>query len=300
MVSRITNILMNVVGNEQRSRLRGERRMNRTLGDLASSTPPCPGAPGQLSDFTLRGLAYCQITGGGPEDDAAAIARLRTDLDAFGDLEADALIAHGARVASQQITAYIDEADFPDRQAPREPGPSPSPPQPPWRVRRALEAGRHRFFRSLRLRSAPAWIVAALAAVALLADAGAGLPVTRTALTTLWHAAGLWTPRIVALLARLWREAGPLLRVGLFLLPIASVLLWQTLSPRAGRRLSRSAGRIGKWLRLLAGNALWILGPVPIVLAALGATLGGLLYLFDGRLSLRETRRRSPAEDLGR
>jgi hypothetical protein len=50
-----------------------------------------------------------------------------------------------------------------------------------------------------------------------------------------------------------------------------------------------------KWLRLLGGNVLWILGPVPLVLAALGAALGSALYLFDGRLALRQTRR-SPTD----
>jgi predicted acylesterase/phospholipase RssA len=293
MVSRITNILMNVVGNEQRVRLRGERRMNRTLGDIAASG--AAGTAGPLSDFPLRGLAYCQITGGGPEGDAAAIARLRTDLDAFGDLEADALIAHGGRVASEQITAYIAESDFPDREVPREPAPLPAPPEAPWRVRRVLSAGRHRFFRSLRLRSVPAWALASLAAAAVLADAGAGLRWTRMAIGNLWRASALWAPAIFGTVAKIWREAGPLPRMGIFLLPIAAAVLWQMLAPRAGRRLSRSAGRVVKWLRLLGGNVLWILGPVPLVLAALGAALGSALYLFDGRLALRQTRR-SPTD----
>jgi hypothetical protein len=34
---------------------------------------------------------------------------------------------------------------------------------------------------------------------------------------------------------------------------------------------------------------------VPLVLAGLGAALGSLLYIFDGRLALRETRRSAVA-----
>jgi hypothetical protein len=274
--------------------------MNRALAALVSPSPgsePCPGAAAPAAEYSLRGLAYCQIGGGSPDGDAPAISRIRTDLDAFGDLEADALIAHGSRVASQQIAAYIAESDFPDREIPPAPPPAGTPPEPAWRVRRALAAGRHRFFRSLRLRSAPAWALVLLAAAALLADAGRGLPWIREALGSLWRVAGLWTPAILRAVAKIWREAGPLPRIGIFLLPIAAAVLWKMLSPRAGRRLSRSAGRVLKWLRLLGGNILWILGPVPLVLAALGAALGGALYLFDGRLALRETRRSAPPRD---
>jgi hypothetical protein len=267
--------------------------MNRTLAALADPGGPaaCPAAEAPARDFMLGGLAYCQITAGGPESRAEAISRLRTDLDAFGEIEADALIAHGRLVAQEQVTAYIDPRDFPGL-APPVSGPDPArPTEAPWRVDRVLAAGRHRFGRALRLGSVPAWTAAALAILALCVDLWNRLPATRAALETLARAAFLWTPPLWEWVTRLWRDAAGWQRAALPLMPILAIALWRAAAPRAGRKTSRLVGALAKWLRLLVGNALWILGPVPVVLALLGAAVGGLLYLLDGRLALSRTRR---------
>jgi hypothetical protein len=116
--------------------------------------------------------------------DAGLLAGVRTDLDAFGEVEAAALIDRGYETADQYVRSHLretlgsDEWEAEDRR-PRLPEPLPS----RERVHRVLRAGSARFLRPVKLlrlerpgacRAAMGTAAAALAGAGVLAAGRAG------------------------------------------------------------------------------------------------------------------------------
>lgn len=165
---RLTLILRTVLGQRQREALREYRRARRDSG--SDDLDVAEGADG--AGLRLRSLAYFHIqsppvTVEGPVEtglDRHLLARLRTDLDAFSEVERNALINHGYAVADAYVRRYL--AVFkPERTDAhwRLEGAPEAPPRPPHDLvldeaaRRELRVGRNRFFRPLLLGRPASW-----------------------------------------------------------------------------------------------------------------------------------------------
>lgn len=224
---RLANVLMKVVADFQRLGL-NERH-------VTYDTVSKKGFLDRLEDFfatrALPNLAFFHIGSpllrdDGPEGwplDRELIARLRTDLDLFGEIERDALVNQGYVTADHYLRTYLtdfkpdgsdDDWGFSRPELPR------TPPAGEERARweRVLEIGASRFFRSIRL-----WaivpVVVTLAAVAFVlrglwhvstdlggavASLGVGLGSVGAGIRT----AGLWWGEHVPLLISVMVVAG--------------------------------------------------------------------------------------------
>jgi hypothetical protein len=235
MAGRIVSILREVGADVQRESLRERRRVSRAIDRAVPCDPSMRSTTEQqLADFhrtrRLDQLAFFHISsprlplavGPPPVEtgiDGEGLARIRTDLDSFGEIEIALLVNHGYDTADRYVRAYMPRLV----PGPVVPPQLPKPVVPPEVASRVVRAGRSRFYRSIRL-----------------------LPI--------WPAPRAEPP-----------PGGPRLR---------------------RRRLS---GRIRKRLRGVAGNLLWLLGPVPLVAALLGSAWAAISWPFH-RLFLRLTR----------
>lgn len=190
--ARSLGVLRTAVAAFQREQMRERRRISRSLEALLSAPPRSERVERDLRHVLARrrlsGLAYFHIGsprerpelrgGPGPEGEADAgagaddgpqgsgaprpaphmgldtdlLAGVRTDLDAFGEVEAAALIDRGYETADQYVRSFLrDTLGSPAWEAedsrPRLPEPLPS----RERVHRVLRAGSARFFRPVRL-----------------------------------------------------------------------------------------------------------------------------------------------------
>ncbi|MBI2822085.1 MAG: patatin-like phospholipase family protein [Acidobacteria bacterium] len=161
MMTRIINVMMSNVRDLQLESLRERRRVSEGIMSLPDTClmPPV----GELSSrYDLKAVAFFHMNSnpndgepasGGPpalrpHPQAPVIANLRTDLDAFSSLEADALIYQGYQLADRFVRKFVYPAfsSFP-----------PDPPRPPVELSRTvraavvLKAGRRRFFRLIVL-----------------------------------------------------------------------------------------------------------------------------------------------------
>jgi hypothetical protein len=175
MIARLPDVLTDDVAEQQRTRLRERRRVSQGLENYTGHNQPV----NDLKDeYGLKALAFFTIDSVDPPGangiplpfECEAVARLRTDLDSFGDLEVAALIDAGYDRADRFLHAYF--AGSPYAANNQDWNSAPDAPCPiigrdAARIAAVLEAGQHRFFRSLRLWSIPSWsfTVAALGAL---------------------------------------------------------------------------------------------------------------------------------------
>lgn len=184
--ARSLGVLRKAVAGSQRQRMRERRRISRSLEELLSAPPRSEpverGLRQALARRRLSGLAYFHIGSprerpearAGPSSREAAatgdagsgaphpaphmgldtdlLAGVRTDLDAFGEVEAAALIDRGYETADQYVRSFLRDtlgsaAWKAEDRRPSLPEPLPS----RKRVHRVLRAGSARFLRPLRL-----------------------------------------------------------------------------------------------------------------------------------------------------
>jgi len=154
MSARITNTMMDNVAELQRTLLRQRRRVSDAIDGVAGP----PSLTQLQTAYDLRGLAFFHIDsralpgpGLGLNLDHDALARIRTDLDAFGAVEIAALVNHGYDTADRYIRKYLSQPPFVNAHwVPATAAPLPLVPPPEW-VQRVLRAGHSRFFRALKL-----------------------------------------------------------------------------------------------------------------------------------------------------
>lgn len=140
---------------------RDPKRASSPLGDRASLEPAAAATAGSSEPAPL-----------GEDFHGPVLARLRTDLDAFNDIEIAALVNHGYDTADRYLRRYFRGSDFETVAAWEEPPvvPRPELPRLDQRHLEILAAGRHRFARLVRL-----WCPAPLAQLAWLLGVGLGL-----------------------------------------------------------------------------------------------------------------------------
>lgn len=327
MLARLESVLRKVVASHQREALRERRRVSRQIEPHASEDE---GWRRFLDPRRLSALAYFHIDsppvdvapsgkegpegpGQDPPPPAAfdpevrrALASLRTDLDAFGDLEIAGLVNHGYGTADRYIRRYFgpEETRAPLRNPYwEEPPPPPvklDVPEP--RFRRALAAGGSRFFRALRMRAPLSWAVTVAVGAALLwwtwdlwVSAGEAARWLADASVAAVAAMAPW-------LGPAWPEyALPVFWVLLAALVVMVVLPRVTgfspvdwLRDRGRVRWARRLASVAKWGRALSGNVLWVLGLFPVLLALGVSLVAAVSHFFFSRPYLRATRHRGP------
>jgi predicted acylesterase/phospholipase RssA len=239
---------------------------------------------------------------------AKDLARVRTDMDAFGDIEMYALMNQGYANADHYIRRYMNPqikngvfTDPKDRSAYND---HPYPynnhanwqqsATSPWHaslcqdcdlVRRTIKVARHRFFRALRMRLMPAWF----ATLAIAACVLWFFRDTRVSVDSFLNSLGAINLRqtysIFAYLPDDWSGQS----VNLVVLGVAfivSVLVFillgkyrftlvDKLKSLSWFRLSRWAARLARWPQSYKGNLLWAIWlPLPVVIAVgLSATM---------------------------
>lgn len=317
---RLMSVLTNAVATLQREDLRHRRRVAREieegLPDGREGTTP-------LEEFAvtdgLASLAFFHITsprleppGPAPlalDTDPREIAGLRTDLDAFGDVEIAALVNHGYDMADRYARRYLTDHARPEWSdgswAPR----APRPHAPAERTSKVLRVGGSGFFRAARLGSPLA--IGFLAAAVLVPLAWAwwrGPSIDGAAATVAgWLGAALGS--LIPESARSWLDAERSLALALTaalayavftrFTGIDVVALLRHRSLRLARRIATGL----KHARSLAGNLLWIVGLLPAVVAAASTVVAALSWVFFHRPFLARTRiaadRAPPASDPG-
>ena len=297
MGGRIIGVLMDLVARLQRADIKERRQVARAVTGAQPAAPPAsPDYLARLQQlYDLEALAFFHIAspslcGARP---AEAAARLRTDLDAFGDVEIAALFEAGYRRADEYLRAYIPLPD------PRLDLPSAPPVATPGRAdaERILAVGRYRFFRALPLGAAVSWVftlvlAAGLIALALHHDPASG---AAGAAAFIRWSLGLEDILLFGLPGQLALAIDwPWARAGLTAAGLAAVLAWLTIAPgRRGRPFAETRPRLATGLkrgRAIIGNLLWLAGLLPACLAVAGTVVAWASHWFYALPFLRATR----------
>jgi len=303
MSARISNILMDDVAGLQRAALRFRRRVGRAIPEVAEGD-----ALQELRHmYGLEGLAFFRINSIPPavpglevEADREVLARIRTDLDAFGDVEIAALVNHGYNTADHYIRRYMATSPYHNPKYWQPPTGQPIPlVVPGTRTRRILLAARSRFFRALKL-GAPLSLIFTVAALGGFIWQTLDVRVSvRDMITWLADRATDWVQGVIPWLGEEW--VNYTLSVGLaipaaFLTVFMAKKVWPSLIARFRYRYPRVARKfvfVVKWVRSLWLNVLWLLGGAPLWIAFGGAAIAWVSYLFYSLPFLAKTRNRA-------
>lgn len=301
MSARIASSLMDDVAELQRTALRERRRVSRAIVGVDSHS-----VAGLHSAYQLAGLAYFHIHSP-PLDgpglplglDRNVLARLRTDLDAFGEIEVAALVNHGYDTADRYIRKYLEISPYVDPAYWQPPISSPLPFEAhPDRVQRVLVAGHARFFRALKLWAFISWLFT-LAVVGAIVWKTWHLRLSmRDVITWLASRAMKWIEGIVPFSGPRWVDYS--IWVGGAVLVVIGTgwiarVVWPWLIARFGDRFPRPTRKFVfaiKWVRSYAMNLLWLLGGAPLWIAFGGAAVAWISYIFYALPFLSKTRNR--------
>jgi predicted acylesterase/phospholipase RssA len=327
---RISDLLTRTLGGVQREHLRGWRQVSQKLSDLL----PMPGEmPNKTqvevekfySAWALDSLVYFHISspwlmprapgqhdpiGGSLElgPDPRDIARLRTDLDGFGESEIAALVNCGYDITDRYVRRYApglvrDSLNGQPAYAPARPWPD----VPPNGAHRMLAVGSERFFRALRLGSVMSWAGMLIAVMLLIGYTWiAGVTINRViaSLAKLVDKEVAWFDWAIGLVLPERLGLGPASRAPVVLLAILVVgivwVLWRVSRiPYGDSSPSRSGWRL-KWTRTLKsglkylhaakGNLLWGLFGLPVILALSMSVVALFSYVFFHLPYMRATR----------
>jgi hypothetical protein len=291
MSGRIVSILMDDVAAHQRELLRARRNAAKKIETIASTTKSDPES--YLTSEDLRGLSFYHISspsigdGGLPLNlDHKLLASLRTDLDGFGDVEIAALVNHGYDTADQYLRQYLADYPHADKSYWTPPQKEPKPIlRSSKEVKSILQAGKSRFFRSLKLGAPVSILFSASVFIAVVWGTWSIQLSVQDAIMKLAQSSFGWIESTIPFFGAGWTEYP--FSMGLVILIVtAGIALW-TLIPdkwielyrnRYLRLFSRLA-TIAKWSRSLVLNVLWFFGPVLLVIAFAGAALGWIGHL---------------------
>jgi predicted acylesterase/phospholipase RssA len=283
--ARVIEIVMNALARFQRHGLQERRRVSRAI----EGEPNAGAALRELrAARQLDGLAFFhinspQLSGAGLEldIDPRAVAKMRTDLDGFGEIETAALVNRGYDTADRYLRKHLAGTLYEKNAQAHWVAPE----RPPvdigahrTRAQRIVEVGRHRFFRALRLGAPVSWlfVIALVGAVAALTwnvpvslrgivEAASRQLVIAVESAFAWLPGG-WTGSAVSLgKLVLWAAA------------IAALLL---LIPERIVTAARWLAWLGKMARAYSGNLLWVLGGLPAVVAIVSSASAAISYVF--------------------
>ncbi len=306
MSARIMGILMEAVAEGQRAALRERRRVSRAISTRGESAAWADFHAGR----DLRALAYFHMTSPrvGAEGlelglEPADLARIRTDLDGFGEVEIAALVNHGYDMADRYLRQYFAGTPYHRPELWKPPDAAPMALEVDLRVRRILRVGRARFFRALRLSNPISWALT-LGGVAWAMWAARSLTVSPKGLVVglaerSVEAAERWVPFIGAGWAAVAMPAWEMIAAAAVI--VVLVVTWRHLLERLTRRgtleWARRVALLGRAARGYAGNLLWPFGAAPVGLALLVSAAAWVSYLgfhLPFRWSARVRRRREP------
>ena len=290
LAARVPGILMERIGNLQNEELEYKNALA-ALGTSADA---------------LYGLAYFHIespavAGSGCTTglDRKVLGRIRTDMDAFGDVEIAALVNHGYDVADRHIRAKFGNSPFVRSRslwtAPASP-PMTLPAPPGAREQRILRVGHARFFRALKLGILTSWLFVATLVVGVgYAARDSQLSISELA-TAVADQVTDWIEYLVPVVgARLIHTPVPILWAIVVVGTTAWIAIWGWDSlidhlrgtyPVIARRLAFAA----KWTRSYVVNLVWLVGLVPVWIALAIAATAWAAYVFLNLPFLRNTK----------
>ncbi len=299
LVARAMSILMEDVAWRQRDQLELCRRLAIEVNDAAKSVPK--DGFDRLKEFSdyrgLQGVAFFHIRSDGvPQTrahpyDPRAIAQIRTDLDAFGDMEVDALVNRGYYIGDHYISKYLAGTPY---RTPywRAPAQAPAPlPADETRFEAVLRAARLRFGRALVLRSIPAWLFVLAVSFVLfggVVDWARWLRSIPGPVRTAMFGPMTFLARILG------HPPVPFLIIMLIVVIVAFRGRVETVEAlrRQGRYgLSRGAARFARGLRAYKANLGWLVCLMPAVVALAASVLALAELLVFTPLFLRASRR---------
>jgi len=311
MMGRLAEILTNHAAELNRQSLRERRRLSRAFDGLER-------LPSSAAQFVaareLKGLAFFNIGSERLASGAAhpvsvdpnLIARIRTDLDAFGDVEIAALVNEGYTLSDQYLRQFLARSPFDPAERPPVTGQ-----QQAWapaqgvpissasdanRINRILAIGEYRLLRALML-GAPETVLFTLSALAAIAwviyakglswdDVYAGFaPLAKMLLS--------WVLPAIEWIKLRWLAPVAMLALVVWLL-VRSYRVGVQRRFRSVRRRHARHARWGattlKWLIGLRGNLLWVLKGLPIIVVIAISGVAWISHLFFALPFLRVTR----------
>lgn len=303
MSSRIVSILMDDLAERQLSTLRDCFRVSHAIEGIRDQT--------SLDDirfsYELRGLSFFRINSeplngpGMPESlDYSSLARIRTDLDVFGDIEIGALEDHGYAMADRYLRKYLGKSPFvkPLYWHPAKVAPIPLSVSGK-RLGNILEAGQYRFFRSLRLNSPISWVFTLSVWGALIWKTWNLRVSVRSGIEWIGVRLLAWIEGLMPWLSSGWTDH--MVGVGTVLVVLAAiVLLVVTLRPQFKSRVKAQYPKpirwflfLMKWIRSYVLNIFWIVGGAPLWIALAAAGVAWISYVFYDLPFICATRNRS-------
>ena len=289
LAGRIPGILMERVGDLQNQGLEDRRELT-ALGTAGDG----------LYGLTYFHIESRPIPGPGCTTglDVKMLGRIRTDLDAFGDVEVAALVNHGYDVADRHIRAKLGHSPFvhdPTLWVAPTAVPMTLPAPPRAREIRILQIGQSRFFRSLMLGAVVSWLfVAALAAGVWYLTRDAEISVSNVMVEVAEWATDSIADLVPVVGAVLVHEPVPVFIAIVVLVVIVCVILaWSSLIKRLQGKHRVNARRLAfaaKWIRSYIMNLIWLVGLAPIWIALGVATAAWAVYVFFNWPFLRKTR----------
>jgi len=311
MMGRITGILMADVGWKQKDNLDDRHKVSQRIAEYLEETP----APDDTwrefhAGRELYGLASFHIASDpvnlkneptktepapiDPPIDGKQLAKLRTDLDGFAEVEVAALVNHGYLMADRYIRRALSNSPYRNDQYWEEPPRLPLELTVTERESRIIEVGQSRFGRALRLKAPVSWLVTVGVVVGLTGLIWSVREDSVSVVTAFqWLAAravnGLESA-IPIPISDWTRRQWP---VGLLVLALAgAVVVWllvtrilpfsfgEWLRKRGVLTWARRITWLAKWARGISGNILWFFGGAPVWIALFSAVSASASYLF--------------------
>jgi predicted acylesterase/phospholipase RssA len=319
MIGRLPDILMEDVAEQQRTQVRNRARLFKDLSGLQN-------VQNIRDQYGLDGLAFFSVDSLNPPGPGGIdtgcisfdVATLRTDLDAFGDMEVAALINAGYDHTDRFVRAHLSKAPY---LQPCWDAPVPAPPCPPkdkaayeHDIPRVLAVGQSRLFRSLLLRSIPSWLFVFAIGVLVYFLGQAQVSIESLVMRIpsivlnrfenpfpLFGWLGKQHPLLLEF-ASLNGLPGELVKLELpfwsmLLLAIALLLAMFMIWPQiaAWLRRNRGSGKRkvvtgAKWLRAFAPALFLLAGLTPIYIAGVACVIGCVSYVFFNKPFLRATK----------
>jgi hypothetical protein len=316
MIARLPDVLTDDVADQQHTQLRERRRVSAALASCAGGNPPLQDLK---LEYGLDGLAFFNIESETPPGtdplelgfDPCAVARLRTDLDSFGDMEVAALINTGYYQAERYLRAYFAGSRYSEPANPHwctaTVVPRPFNKRAADDITSVLAVGQSRVFRSLRLRTwwaIPSWLFTVVAAVAVLYFFGDRLVSVAALVNKIpeWILNRLknplpifphlfvnrWAQRLVMARRPFWKMLAIAVAIALIVFKVWPWLVGGFRETHTAKR--RKAVTLMKWGRAFAPALLLLAGLTPVWVAAVASVIAVISYVAYNKPFLWATR----------
>ena len=316
MFARLPDVLADDVADQQHTQLRERRRVSAALASCAGGAPLLQDLK---LEYGLDGLAFFNIESETPPGtdplelgfDPCAVARLRTDLDSFGDMEIAALVNTGYYQAERFLRAYFAGSRYSEPTNPHwctaTVAPRPLNKRSEGWITSVLAVGQFRFFRAMRLltwRTIPSWLFTVVAVVAVLHFFGDRLVSVavfvnripewilsrlKTPLPIFPHSlVNRWARRLVMAQRPLWQILAIVVVIAVIVLKVWPWLVDRLRETHTTKK--RKAVTFMKWGRAFAPALLLVAGLTPVWVAAAASVIAAISYVAYNKPFLWATR----------